>query len=167
MLTLYIITSTLFILLLAYCLGMSLIKNLHINLNGILAIPLGFFSLLGLNQFFIYFFIVLKLPSIYFFLNYLLLSIVILVLGMRHIKWNLPSRKTILITTLMFIYVLFMVYQSSHRTLGSNGFDTVHYLSMVMEGANQGFFSYVQYDNGLSTSGVNVQYDFQSYYYFG
>lgn len=167
MLTLYIITSTLFILLLAYCLGMSLIKRLHINLNGILAIPLGFFSLLGLNQFFIYFFIVFKLPSIYFFLNYLILSIVILGLGLKHIKWSLPSRKTILIAALMFIYVLFMVYQSSHRTLGSNGFDTVHYLSMVMEGANQGFFSYVQYDNGLSTSGVNVQYDFQSYYYFG
>lgn len=167
MLTLYISTSTLLILLLAYCLGMSLIKRLHINLNGILAIPLGFFSLLGLNQFFIYFFIVFKLPSIYFFLNYLILSIVILGLGLKHIKWSLPSRKTILVATLMFIYVLFMVYQSSHRTLGSNGFDTVHYLSMVMEGANQGFFSYVQYDNGLSTSGVNVQYDFQSYYYFG
>ena len=167
MLTLYIITSTLFILLLAYCLGMSLIKRLHINLNGILAIPLGFFSLLGLNQFFIYFFIIFKLPSTYFFLNYFLLSIAIFALGVKRIKWSLPSRKTILVSTLMFIYVLFMVYQSSQRTLGSNGFDTVHYLSMVMEGANQAFFSYVQYDNGLSTINVNVQYDFQSYYYFG
>lgn len=167
MLTLYIIVSTFLILFLSYSLGMSLIKILNINLNGILAIPLGFFSLLGINQFFIYFFVLFKLPSIFFFINYIVICILIIWFGITRIKWHFPKSKEILFIGLAFCYVLFMIYQSTQRTLGSNGFDTVHYLSMVMEGASQGFFSYVQYDNGLSTSGVNVQYDYQSYYYFG
>ena len=169
MLTLYIILSTLFITLISYVVGKGLIALLKANLNGMLAIPLGFFSLLGINQFFIYIIIVLKLPTTFFFIGYLLITISIILMGIIRNKfdWRFPNRNELISIGLLIAYVLFMVYQSSQRTLGSNGFDTVHYLSMVLEGSTQKFFSYVQYDNGLQTGGINVQYDFQSYYYFG
>lgn len=152
-----------------YGIGLFTIERLQSSWSKMLAIPLGFSVFLGIQQFFIYFFVIWKISTKGYFLLLSILLIAGIVIALRSF-FSFGSKITRLdfkLIALTLLYVSLMVFIIANRTLGKNTFDTVHYLSMITEGANNAHFGWIDYGTGWPSSSVNVQYDFQSFYAFG
>ena len=152
-----------------YGIGLLILKWLQGAWSRLLAIPLGFAVFLGIQQFLIYFFVIWKIPSKSYFVFLTLLLFVGMIYALKSF-FTVESRVkqiNLKIVAFAILYVVIMVFIISNRTLGENTFDTVHYLSMITEGANNVHFGWIDYGTGWPSASVNVQYDFQSFYAFG
>lgn len=147
-------------------LGQWINRRLTLNLSSVLMFPVGLASFFGVIQFLFYPVVYFQLPVWVFFICICIIGTIGIVLFFKQIQIKKMLSNRFNIVFIVF-YVIMMVYISSQRTLGQNSFDTIHYLSLVMEGASSKTFSFVQLDTGYATSVFNVPYDFQSFYAFG
>lgn len=126
----------------------------------------GFFSLLGIFEFMIYPMVLFKLPSklgvlLLFFLLFLILIMAIV----YRIDIKLSKEEGTIITLSLLVAIL-LSYVASNRTFGERYFDSVYYLSMVIENSVNPYLGRVHYYSGQASSIPLSFYDFQGFYHF-
>lgn len=153
-------------LLFSYILGKSLKKIFFQTMPDFCTSVLGFFAFLGLFQLISFWVVKSQLST-----EILIISIGILMLGILILA--VISRASLMPTKIDCLGFLFglsfcIIYFcfALNQTLGEKPFDSVFYLSMVMENSFSPTIGKFLPFSGRVINDFNVLYDFQSYYHF-
>lgn len=143
--------------------GEFLVNKSKIQLNKLLNIPIGFAFFISIITILSYLFVFLKLPSVFFFYIILILLLSPLVILYKNIyKLKEISYFEFLIFLILLISLVYITY---NRALGEENFDTLHYLSMIIETAKSNFLTERTAD-GLILNSFNPTDSLQGFYYF-
>jgi len=144
-----------------FSLGFGLKKMLKLNCNDYYNIPLGFGLFIGILNLLVYPFVLLRLPTS----TYYLVILVLLILPNVSLIWYRFKRLNIINIALMTVVFAILVYITYNRALAEQSFDTIHYMSYIIEAANSDFLT--QYSvGGLVRESISSLNDFSSYFYF-
>lgn len=128
---------------------------------------LGIFTIIGIFQLAMYFFVWRAIDT-----EYALILLMILVgLGpvLAVITWSniVPSWKHLFSFVLGILICIVLVAASSQWTITSMYFDSVTYLSQTVESSTASFFARMDYNRGMTGNFISDPlHDFNSYYYF-
>lgn len=168
MVVMLILLAIIMIGLTSFFIGSFLFSLLNIRLSKILLIPVGFFGLIGITNFFAYIIVFFHLPTYLLFILYFLMIFVSVayVFKKRVFYFKFEYFKNPLVFFLI-VYVFIMILISSRQTIAEQSFDTIIYLSTVLEGAFANTFTSFDVDSGVARNYIFPIDDYQSYYYFG
>lgn len=143
----------------SYCYGSLIQTYFKWEFSKYINTLLGFALIIGVLNFIIYPIVLLKFNTD-IFLGLVLFLIVLPFFFYSKIVW-MQLDKYLLIFAFILLFRIWITY---HRGLAEESFDTVHYLSYIIEAAKGSFFTEFDVNGGLRTWILPLD-DFSSHYY--
>lgn len=97
------------------------------------------------------------------FILYFIICLVGFVLFIRNCHNIKIPDKWVLLMMILFVGIMVVIFMN--RTLGLQGFDSMHYMSVVNEGVISDKFGFINYETGALTNSVSITDDYESFYH--
>lgn len=143
----------------SYSYGSLIQSFFNWNISKYLNVLLGFSLIIGVLNFIVYPIVIFKLNTS-MFMGIVFFILILPIFFYRKIQWFKLNRYLIIFSLIVIIRLL-ITYQ---RGLAEESFDTVHYLSYIIEAAKGTFFTEFDVNGGVRTWILPLD-DFSSYYY--
>jgi hypothetical protein len=144
-----------------FALGKLVLTHLDYNLPSVFRIPTGMITYFAGLTMITYFFVHFELSSTLFF-ALMFLGLILPIFFLRKMDLKISNLSLLIVMSLFLLLNILIAY---NRSLGEESFDTIYYLSRILQTSDSRFLTEFNGKGTLNTY-ISPLDDFNSYYYF-